>query len=128
MLHGVDLQRACQTFAHADFDTGQQCWQSKSCHATDLVQSLEHHELCSFKSLSWRCLQVPRCSITVYHCQDPALLDRNTLSLLKVWEATLALHLLMRGPTSSSVGHGPHTCWQMQEAFSHFITLQNRVS
>ena len=28
--HGVDMQRACRTFAHADFGTGQQCWQSKS--------------------------------------------------------------------------------------------------
>ena len=54
-----------------------------ACHAADLVQSLEHHEHCSFKSLSWHCLQAPRCSITVYCSKDPALPDRNTLSLLK---------------------------------------------
>ena len=53
-----------------------------ACHAAVLVQSLEHHELCNFKSLWWRCLQAPRCSITVHHCsKDSALPDRNNLRL-----------------------------------------------
>lgn len=118
-MEAIQLQEHCSCVAETAL---------AACHDAVLIQSLEHHNLCSFNSLWWRCLQAPRCSITVHHCsKDSALPDKNNLRLLKAWEATLAVHLLMKRSTISSVGHCPHTCLQMQQALSRFITLQNRV-